>query len=92
MTNTSPSRVQGTLSIAEAGAPYHHRWERLCLIELAGVAALQAERRSDAEQVKQRCPDCKRIHAELFLVDKGTYEREVLDIVTRWQRFVESVL
>lgn len=87
--NKSPSRLHGALAIADRGAPNHHRWERLCLIELAGLAALQSHRRGEADQSKQKCPDCGKVHVEMFLVDKGTYEHNILDFVLRWQRFVE---
>ena len=87
--NQSPSRLHGALAFAERGAPNHHRWERLCLIELAGVAALQAYKRQELDSARQKCSDCGKVHVELFLVDRGSYEREIIDLVLRWQRFVE---
>ena len=89
--NHSPSRMHGALSFSEQGARNHHRWERLCLIELAGIAALQAEARNGMEQVREKCGDCGKIHVELFLVDRDSYEREIRDMVLRWQRFVETI-
>ena len=86
----SPSRMHGALSFASQGAPNHRRWERLCLIELAGVAALQAAQRGTVESAREQCKDCGKIHIEMFLVDKSAYEQEVRDLVLRWQRFVET--
>ena len=77
---------------ADQGAKYHQRWERLCLIELAGRAAVQAQNRQDDEIARQACVDCGKIHVELFLVDKGSYERDIREMVLRWQKFVETIL
>lgn len=88
----SPSHQHSRLLHADQGAKYHTRWERLCLIELAGIAAVQAQQREGDEVTRQACADCGKIHVELFLVDSGSYERHIREMVLRWQRFVESVL
>lgn len=82
--------LNGALAFAEQGAPNHHRWERLCLIELAGVAANQSLQRGDKGESREKCSDCGKIHVELFLLDRGSYITDVREIVLRWQRFVET--
>jgi hypothetical protein len=88
----SPSHQHGRLLFSEQGANHHQRWERLCLIELAGIAAIQGRDRHDEEIARQACVDCGKIHIELFLVNKGSYEKDIREMVLRWQRFVETVL
>ena len=82
--------MHSALLFDETGTRNHHRWERLCLIEVAGIAALHAGNRNEPEQLRQKCSDCGKIHVELFLLNEGSYEREIRDVVLRWQRFVET--
>lgn len=72
-----------TLQIREEGVRFHHRWERLCLIEIAGKVGEKKE--------KQKCADCEKVHIELFEVSSvGGYEI-ILDIVERWMKWVERI-
>ena len=89
--SASPARVHGALSFAAKGLAHHHRWERLCLIELAGLVALQSAQRRADTTAQGRCSDCGKIHVELFLVDRGSYESAIRDMVLKWQAFVEML-
>lgn len=63
------------------------------MIELAGIAAVQSrDRQEDEGLARQACIDCGKIHVELFLVNKGSYEKDIRDMVLRWQRFVETIV
>ncbi|GAA96599.1 uncharacterized protein L969DRAFT_88042 [Mixia osmundae IAM 14324] len=81
--------------LARDPAPYNFRWERLCLIEMAGRVALDHIDRlgSDAAMsiTDLPCRDCGKQHKELFEVSKGAYEAYVRELVMRWQRFVELI-
>ena len=58
--NTNTSRLAGALTIAEHGIPFHHRLERLILIEVAGRATLEAKARGQGNSVltaRTKCSD-----------------------------------
>lgn len=74
--------LNASLQFAPRGTKHHHKWERLCLIEVAGRAS------SD----KTECADCGKVHVELFHVESGAYELWVRDIVERWGRWCRDVL
>jgi hypothetical protein len=88
------SRLHGALAVADLGAPFNFRWERLVLIETAGRAALEAIARGDQPGKRRllRCGDCGKRHSELFEVDKGAYERWVFNLVLRWERWVREIV
>ena len=67
---TNGSRLRGAVQVAERGCPFHHRLERLILIEVAGRASLQARARgTESVDAKGKCVDCGKTHCELFEVD-----------------------
>lgn len=82
---------QGALRYADRGTRNHHRWERMCLVELAGRAVA-----SDA--ANERCPDCGVKHVECFLIDRRALDRpgggswSVQEIVEKWERWCRDVL
>lgn len=90
--SNSPAHQHGRLQFATSGGKNHRKWERLCLIELAGRSALQAYDRNEEEAARQACVDCGKIHVEMFLMNVGSYETEVRDMVLHWQKFVETIL
>ncbi|KPV76675.1 uncharacterized protein RHOBADRAFT_43020 [Rhodotorula graminis WP1] len=78
------------------GVRNHHRWERLCLVELAGRAAAAA---TLAPAARTPCADCGRTHVECFLlpracvVDGGWDELgwSVRETVERWARWCNDL-
>ncbi|KAI5479071.1 hypothetical protein MNV49_004353 [Pseudohyphozyma bogoriensis] len=91
--------ISGALRVADQGLQYHHRWERLMLIEVAGRAAKEAEEREKllgggfgSGKSKKVCADCGKAHVELFEVNAGAYEDWVQDVIERWGRWVSDVL
>ncbi|MBW0531457.1 hypothetical protein O181_071172 [Austropuccinia psidii MF-1] len=80
--NSSPhsSNLNGTLSLPSNPIKFHHRWERLCLIELSGWAFLQRQGKKNLP-----CLDCGKIHLELFELDKGSFERFIKPMIQKWQ-------
>lgn len=82
-----------TLRINERGVAYHHRWERLCLIECAGRAEQEAEARAESGKgrVRKQCRDCLKAHTELFEIDAEEGFEWVVEIVERWMRWVQSL-
>ncbi|GAA5840695.1 hypothetical protein JCM11251_004184 [Rhodosporidiobolus azoricus] len=85
------------LKFAPQGTKNHHRWERLCLIEIAGRAALLD---SFDEKARQVCADCGKRHVECFEVPRGVFSGgeegeggwEVEEVVERWERWCRDVL
>lgn len=89
--------LRGAQSVADIGGPFHMRWERLCLLELAGWEAVEGADDDDfAGGVRRRrgkqCADCGKLHVELFAFPTGAFERRVRDVVLRWQRWCGQVL
>lgn len=76
----------------EYGAAFHHRWERLVLIEAAGWAAVEAAVRGEEVGQRKKCKDCGKVHLELFEVDEGAYERWAKATVEKWQNLVEEYM
>ncbi|KAH8915986.1 hypothetical protein BT69DRAFT_1270966 [Atractiella rhizophila] len=76
------TRIAGAQQVSSEGGRNHKRWERLCLIEMAGRA----------EQVRGECKDCKREHKELFKATKGDYELWVRSMVLKWGTFCQDIL
>ncbi|BGP14215.1 hypothetical protein JCM10213v2_002158 [Rhodosporidiobolus nylandii] len=93
-----------TLRFAPSGTRNHHRWERLCLVELAGRARLH-----QGDGKEGRCGDCGKRHQECFVVPReavsgewgpplmgGAGEREeaweVREVVERWERWCRDML
>lgn len=58
------SRLRGAFLVKEHGCPFHHRLERLILIECAGRAAMDS-----AGYERKACVDCGKTHIELFEVN-----------------------
>jgi hypothetical protein len=96
----------GALAVNPNAGPFHHRWERLVLIEAAGRAKLV---NPGATGQKGKCTDCGKTHCELFEVHRclcctalalrslshshrGAYEAWVIECITRWQRWCETIL
>lgn len=87
------------LRFAERGTRNHHRWERLCLVELAGRTG-----GAKAGGAKERCADCGKKHVECFWVERGAVsggegageageaEWSVREVVERWERWCRDVL
>lgn len=94
------------LAIAPRGLVNHKKWERLCLIELAGrsieqssSAAGSSPRNNNNSKGKSKgkdgkdegkCRDCGKRHLELFQVDKDAYDDWIVELVERWGRFVAT--
>lgn len=89
--------MAGAQIFADSGLECHHRWERLCLLEVAGWALLQKAQRDRIDEasgemtskmnVKVGCEDCGRVHVELFELDQGSYETFVRELIVKWQRW-----
>lgn len=64
------------------------------LIEVAGRALLEAEKRKNAGngRVGAECQDCGKTHQELFEVGAEAYEEWVREIVERWMRWCLDIL
>lgn len=87
------------MRFAERGTRNHHRWERLCLVELAGRTGA-----AKAGGAKERCADCGKKHVECFWVERGAVsggagageagevEWSVREVVERWERWCRDVL
>lgn len=60
------SRLRGALSVQQP-CPFHHRWERLVLLEVGGRASMSGYA-PDGMRKKERspCEDCGKVHIELF--------------------------
>lgn len=81
--------------MSERGVKYHHRWERLVLIEVRGRAGIEADLRSlsvGRQRERKVCGDCQRVHFELFEVGEGAYEIWVREVVQRWMKWCGVVL
>lgn len=84
----------------ERGGKYHHRWERLVLIEVSGRAGKEAEGRgtegesagTGTGRVRSVCVDCGKVHFELFEVGAGAYEIWVKGVVEKWMRWCGEIL
>ncbi len=78
-----------TTQFAARGTRNHHRWERLCLVELAGRAISAAD---------EKCADCGARHVECFRVDRGAVsgvgdgQWDVVQVVEKWKRWCRDVL
>ncbi|GAA5866199.1 hypothetical protein JCM1840_005110 [Sporobolomyces johnsonii] len=92
------------LRFAERGTGYHHRWERLCLVEVAARASMHSRARGEPTSTstpteKEKCRDCGKRHLECFEVGKDAFEDPVdggggwvREIVERWERWCRDVL
>ncbi|KLT42212.1 DUF1766-domain-containing protein [Cutaneotrichosporon oleaginosum] len=71
--------------------PAVKRWERLVHLELADRAA--ASRPKEYEALSKPCSDCGMVHQEIFPLegDPRIYERLVVDVIERWERFVRVI-
>ncbi|POY70904.1 hypothetical protein BMF94_6082 [Rhodotorula taiwanensis] len=82
--NMSPSG-HAALRFADSGSTTHHRWERLCLVELAGRAIQGAQ--------AERCTDCGSKHVECFVIERsafgarGSGEWSIEQMVQKWERW-----
>ncbi|GAA5923963.1 hypothetical protein JCM1841_000120 [Sporobolomyces salmonicolor] len=101
----APGSMQGhQLRFAERGTGYHHRWERLCLVEVAGRASMRATSSAGKERERERenCRDCGKRHLECFEVGRDAFEGVdgggagaggwVREVVERWERWCRDVL
>lgn len=85
----SSTRVGSSMHFAAQGTKNHHRWERLCLIELAGRAIPMAD---------EKCADCGARHVECFRIDRSAVSEvgggswDVLQVVEKWERWCRDVL
>ncbi|GAA5902624.1 hypothetical protein JCM8208_007022 [Rhodotorula glutinis] len=78
-----------------SGTRNHHRWERLCLVELAGRAAAAAT----AATARTPCGDCGRTHVECFLLPRASVTERgwdeigwsVNETVERWARWCDDL-
>jgi len=78
-----------------SGTRNHHRWERLCLVELAGRAAAAAT----STAARTPCGDCGRTHVECFLLPRasvadGGWDElgwSVRETVERWARWCDDL-
>lgn len=77
------------LQINPVGIRHHHRWERLCLIEIASMASEMEG--SGGGRVRKPCVDCGKSHLELFELAVGALD-SVLDIIERWMQYCDTVL
>ncbi|GAA5872598.1 hypothetical protein JCM8547_003706 [Rhodosporidiobolus lusitaniae] len=69
-----PTQAGVRLTIAEDGTPNHHRWERLCLVELAGreeQCLSSLPRGGSSKKRREKCGDCGRVHQECFVLPRG---------------------
>lgn len=79
----------GPMHFAARGTWNHHRWERLCLVELAGRAIPAAD---------EKCADCGARHVECFRVDRRAVSEvgggawDVVQVVEKWERWCRDVL
>lgn len=96
--NGTNSYQLGCEKVSENPKRFHHRWERLCLIELNAWSDLQASQRNqllkkknEATEVEgnEKCVDCGKIHMELFVLDEGSYERFIKQMILKWQMWCE---
>ncbi|GAA5885917.1 hypothetical protein JCM3774_003775 [Rhodotorula dairenensis] len=82
-----------SMHFAARGTRNHHRWERLCLVELAGRAIAPAE-------PDEKCADCSARHVECFRVDRravadpgGSGQSwDIVRVVEKWERWCRDVL
>ncbi|GAA5946838.1 hypothetical protein JCM3765_002038 [Sporobolomyces pararoseus] len=90
-------------NFAESGTKNHFRWERLCLVEIAGrCKALYKSESEDGEgeREKEKCKDCGKKHLECFRVGRDAFSSGidgneggwVVEIVERWERWCRDVL
>lgn len=85
----SPTRVGSSMHFSAQGTKNHHRWERLCLIELAGRAIPMAD---------EKCADCGARHVECFRIDRSAVSEvgggrwDVVQVVEKWERWCRDVL
>lgn len=80
-----------TIRINPEGVQYHHRWERLLLIEIAGRAEMESASVGGG-RVRSKCVDCGKSHCELFEVGATSLEEWVVEVVEKWMKYVDSVL
>lgn len=81
------------LRFAEQGAKNSHRWERLCLVELAGRAL-------SARKEEGKCRECGKKHLECFEVQRGAVSAggaagsgwSVREVVERWERWCSDII
>ncbi|SCZ93816.1 BZ3500_MvSof-1268-A1-R1_Chr6-3g08904 [Microbotryum saponariae] len=95
--NSTSRPVGATMHFAERGAPNHHRWERLVLIEVAGRAKMMAlcsdqGKKEGRTTGSSPCGDCGQRHIEMFEVGKGAYDLWVRDVLERWERWCRDVI
>ncbi|GAA6026207.1 hypothetical protein JCM10207_005546, partial [Rhodosporidiobolus poonsookiae] len=105
--SSAPTRVGGTvqgvdlrLVLADRGTPNHHRWERLCLVELSGRALPSPS--PALPDAREACADCGARHVERFWVPRGAVTGEwdaegaeqwdVREVMQRWERWCRDVL
>ncbi|KAJ8295727.1 hypothetical protein OF846_001087 [Rhodotorula toruloides] len=83
----------GGVKFAQKGGRNSHRWERLCLVELAGRAL-------SARKEEGKCRECGKRHLECFEVQRGAVaaggagegEWNVKEVVQRWERWCSDVI
>ncbi|GAA5852406.1 hypothetical protein JCM5353_000056 [Sporobolomyces roseus] len=92
---SQPSSSPHRKRFAEEGTENCHRWERLCLVEIAGRLELEGEKES-----REKCKDCGKKHLECFRVGREAFSELggvgeggwVVEIVERWERWCRDVL
>jgi len=92
--SSSPNRKR----FADTGTENCHRWERLCLVEVAG--RLELEQGAEKES-REKCRDCGKKHLECFWVGRDAFGEMgardggggwVVEVVERWERWCRDVL
>ncbi|KAH9472273.1 hypothetical protein MJO29_001936 [Puccinia striiformis f. sp. tritici] len=78
------SYINGAQTVCSNGIKYHRKWERLVLLELSGWASIHSHSGTLSKIV---CPDCKKIHTEIFQLRKGSYEVLVKPLIEKWMEW-----
>lgn len=105
-TSGRPGSLNPQTNFAQVGTKNHFRWERLCLVEIAGRCQVLYEKENEdggggRGEKKEKCKDCGKKHLECFRVGRDAFSSSgidgneggwVVEIVERWERWCRDVL
>lgn len=78
--------MRGAFLVNERGCPFHHRLERLILIECAGRAAME-----NSGYERKACLDCNQVHIELFEVNVSVLPSMLAVLFSKLPETVEAM-